>query len=299
MEDSCLKDICTVLICGLFAGVVGGCENPFSSERTRETLLTFPRYKTVVRHGNPFGIVSLSMEGQPGDFSHPDLPLADWEWFWYGEDGQVNNQKKIKILNTTWPDPKIENYDEATEVLFEKTDVLMPGLDLEVRYSFGMVDTFSVSYTIKNSTGELFPKPYMMVGFPGFSDSKWVSTVSTSAEMRFPKHPFTNFLQEAGADGREEYTLLREDLDGATAKQLTGAIGTTALEGSYILKSTFSSTDHVAAVSAAHVNKARYLTSHLYVSLNDLRHGEYHTVHVSYRMSPPTVLQLNEATPMF
>ena len=262
-EDSCLKDICTVLISGLFAGVVGGCESPFSSGRATITEVTFPRYQTVVRHGNPFGIVSLSMEGQHADFSHPDLPLADWEWFWYGEDGQVNNQKRIKVFDTDWPDPKIENYDEATDLLFEKTDVLIIGLDLQVRYNFGMIDTFSVSYTIKNNTGELLPKPYMMVGFPGFSDHKWISSVSTSAEMRIPKQPFTNFWQEAVADGREEYTLLREDLDGATAKQLTGAIGTTALEGSYILKSTFSSTDHVAAVSAAHVNKARYLTSHL------------------------------------
>ena len=297
-----------VLAVGIFTVFISGCENPFSSGRTRHTFVDFSRYQTVLQHGNPFGIVSLSMQGEPVGFSHPDLPLGDWEWFWYDADGKTNERKHFKLLDTKWsdprietdaelfyeksailirdwPDPKIEIDAATTELFYEKKNVLLPGLDLGVTYRFGRVDTFCVSYSITNYTGELLPQPYMMIGFPGFTDHESVSAVSIGSEKRVPIYPFSSFSQEAALAGRKEYSLLHEDFDDTTGSRLTATVTVLSSAGSYhTLQVTLLSNNHIARVSADHIIKARYMTSHLYILLDDLRSNDNYTVDVSYKM---------------
>jgi len=261
-------------------------DGPYSLTLARNTTtLTFPSYDVIVRHGKPFGIVSLNMGDQPGDFAHWDFPLADWEWFWYDEDGSMNDDKRTKLLETAWSEPEIEQSADSVQLLFKKTNVLLPGLNLEVNYSFEIDGTFSASYTIENKTGSVLPKPYSMIGFPGFSNHRWVSAVATSVEPRFSKEPFVNFWEEADADGREEYTLLRQEFDDTIAQQLKGLVAISAFDSWYVLQATFLSTDQIAKVSSAHVNKPGYLTSHLYVFLKDLPDGNSQTLRVFYRLS--------------
>ena len=152
-----------VLAVGVFAVFVSGCENPFSSGRTRHTLVDFSRYQTVLQHGNPFGIVSLSMQGEPVGFSHPDLPLGDWEWFWYDADGKTNERKHFKLLDTKWSDPKIETDAETAELFYEKSAILIrdwsdPKIEMDAETTELFYEKKNTRYCIENVQKRVFEK---------------------------------------------------------------------------------------------------------------------------------------------
>ena len=255
--------------------------------RTNATSVVFPGYEATLQYGSPFGLISLRAVGQPGDFSHWHLPLADWEWFWYGEDGRVNEEKRIKLLDPLWAVPRIDESADSLSLLFDKHDVLLPGLNLYVRYTFRPDRRFTVLYGVINHTEGTVEKPYMMVGFPGFMNHKWVTAVATSLEPRYVTEPFGSFWEEAIADSTDDVTLLSDDGNHSLGR-FEGIAMTSGLGRSFILHTTYVSTAVVDSVYSAHVNKAAYLTSHLYVLMRDLPPGSHAEVRVDYALSSTT-----------
>ena len=251
-------------VCVFALAAIGGCGDESKSlttstdaytliEHDGSTLISFLEYEVDISHGEPFGIVSLQMAGQPGNFAHWDWPLADWEWFWYDVDGQDNTEKRAKLLDVSWSTPIIDATDDAVLVTFRKSDVVLPNIDLEVRYRFDADRTFSATYIITNNRSELLPGPYSMIGFPGFSNHKWVNGVSSRVEARFPDLGFTSFWEEAQAGNRSEYTLTRDSDESAT-QPLKGLVAIEAFGKTYTLQAEYRHSDDVAEVFSAHVN---------------------------------------------
>ncbi len=253
--------------------------------RTNATSVVFPGYEATLQYGSPFGLISLRAVGQPGDFSHRRLPLADWEWFWYGEDGRVNEEKRIKLLDPLWAVPRIDESADSLSLLFDRHDVLLPGLNLYVRYTFRLDRRFTVIYGVINHTEGTVEKPYMMVGFPGFMNHKWVTAVATSLEPRYVTEPFGSFWEEAIADSTD-VTLLSDG--NHSSGRFEGIAMTSGFGRSFILHTTYVSTAVVDSVYSAHVNKAAYLTSHLYVLMRDLPPGSHAEVRVDYALASTT-----------
>ena len=51
--------------------------------RNREILIELPDFEATISRRAPFGVTRLRLARQPVDFAHAELPLADWEWFWF------------------------------------------------------------------------------------------------------------------------------------------------------------------------------------------------------------------------
>ena len=279
----------------IFSTLLLGCDDnrsPYASQsnayttsvNAHTTSVRFPEYAAVIKHGNPFGIISLEMTGQPENFVHPDLPLADWEWFRYDIDGPSNVEKHIKLIEPAWGPPTIAGTAEQVRVAFSRRDVLLRGITLRTKYTFAGTG-FDVEYVIENDTADLLPEPYVMVGFPGFSNQKWISAVALNSSMRFVNEAFGNFWEEAQNSPYTEYTLLEKGPIQSLDRPMKGLVAITAFGSTYLLQSSFSSGDNVRNVRSAHVNKHAYLTSHLYVNLEDIGPGESSSVMVHYSVS--------------
>lgn len=245
----------------------------------------FPGYRAVVQYGDPFGIVTLEMAAQPGTFAHWHLPLADWEWFWYDEDGRDTPQKRAKLIDPIWSGPAVYESADSLKLVFHRQDVVLPGIDLTVDYTFRAGGSFSATYSIANQRPATLHMPYAMIGFPGFSNHKWVSAVATAQESRESQTPYSNFWQEAAALGHKEYTLLRDDGDGGPAHTFKGLIAMSTFDATYILEATYQVSGVEASVRSAHVNKPGYLTSHLYMLLKDMAPNDSVSIPVHYQLS--------------
>ena len=243
-----------------------------------------PAYSAVVRFGHPFGVTSLRLPGQPVDFSHPNLPLADWEWFWFDEDGRRNS---TKLIDPDWGPPALAEGPDQAILRFSRRNVLEPGIDLAVEYRLGAQGAaFEVEYTVDNHSGKRLAGPYAMVGFPGFSNHVWISEVATAVQSRVPRPPYATFLAEALADGKSDSLLLRHDVDPrANPQALAGKIVAVARGGRYALEATCVPGPGVQQVYSAHTIKRLYLTSHLYVFLSDMEDGETRQVLVHYALA--------------
>ena len=248
------------------------------------TSVRFPEYSAVIKHGSPFGIISLEMNGQPGNFVHPELPIADWEWFRYDEDGLTNVEKHIKLIQPAWDTPAIAETAEYVEVTFSRPDVLLSGISLRVKYTLA-AGGFDVLYEIENGTAEPLPLPYVMIGFPGFANQRWVSAVASSNEMRYVNEPFGNFWEEAQNSPFSEYTLLEEGPLLELARPLKALVAISAFGSTYVLQSSYTQNGSITDVRSAHVNKSAYLTSHLYINLNDIVPGMSASALIRYTLS--------------
>jgi hypothetical protein len=254
----------------------------------RTTAVWLTGYTIVLHNVRPFGIASLRLAGQPVDFVHPELPLGDWEWFWFAEPGQPQGRAAIKLLETDWETPQVERGADKVVVRFRRQDVLRPGVEVEVAYHLeARRPEFTVEYRIANHSGRALVRPYLMVGFPGFANQQWVVSVANSLSARTPSTPFANFQNEALALGKPDYLLLRQDLDlvRQEAGELRGKVSLGRAGQTYTVETALVSAAGLSRVYAAHTNKPRYLTSHLYAYLKSLANGQSQSVAVRYTLT--------------
>jgi hypothetical protein len=252
------------------------------SETSEELGLTFEKFAVTLGYGGPFGITSLRLIDQPGDFAHKDLPVADWEWFWQQTSG---GRRSIKLIQPRWNPPEIETTPDHVMVRFRRANVFRRGVDLSVEYwFFPQRAAFHVTYRIDNGSQTAITDPYIMVGFPGFTNQDLITRVSTSQERRSAR--WGNFGAEAIADGRADYILLREKASHVReAMQSSVEMHTDA--GHYELRTYFVAKPAIRQVSTAHTNKPAYLTSHLYATLTDLPAGGSHHLLIYYILRGP------------
>lgn len=258
------------------------------SATPQTTVVSLTGYTIEIHNRNPFGVSSLRLAGQPVDFVHPSLPLADWEWFWFSDPSQPEGQARIKLLEESWQVPKVERHSTGVVLRFRQEDVLRPGVEVEVAYHLdARRPEFTVEYLVRNHSGQFLLNPYMMVGFPGFANQQWVQEVSTAQEVRRPLRPFADFLAEAQARQLTDYLLLRQDWNPRTQAPgaLRGAVVINAADQLYTLTTTLAAAPELSGAYIAHTNKPRYLTSHLYAFLNSLGEGQSGSVAVRYVLS--------------
>lgn len=253
-------------------------------ESARGVTCSFPDYHLALQYGDPFGIVSLRLKGQPWDFVHPQLPAGDWEWFWFQEEGRADTTS-IKLLQPQWDAPEIQTSPEEVVLRFRRAEVLKPGITLQLEYRLRAAEpAFTVEYSIDNGSAFTLKNPYVMVGFPGFTDHAWINTVANARSLRQPLPPYANFLEEAKAKGLAEFTLLRDDTAVAEGRPLKGIVGISALGATYLLEASHTPGPDLRRIFSAHVDKPGYLTSHLYVSMEDLAPGAHHAIAVQYEL---------------
>lgn len=280
--------------CLLLFAALGCGEDPPSSpaqplpytleESARGLTLSFPSYRIGLQYGEPFGIVSLQLKGQPWDFVHPQLPAGDWEWFWFQEAGRADTLK-AKLIQPAWDPPEIQTSPQEVVLRFRRAEVLKPGILLEVEYRLRATEpAFTIEYSIDNNAALTLMNPYVMVGFPGFTDHAWINAVANARSLRQPLPPYANFHDEAKAKGLAEYPLLRDDTALAEGRPLKGIVGISLLGATYLLEAAHTPDPGLRRIFAAHVNKPGYLTSHLYVSMEDLAPGARHAIAVQYEL---------------
>jgi len=266
------------------AGADEPTEPRYAVRLTGEAVyVTLPDYTIEVSHGSPFGITSFRLTGQPVDFVEAQLPLADWEWFWFGAPGPGRANRSIKLLQEEWGIPQIEQREDLVVLTYRRGDVLRPGIAVEVVFRLSALGSlFDVTYTIDNQSNRTLRAPYVMVGFPGFANHRWVSEVATAMEQR--QTSYTSFLIEARELNKQEYLLLRHDVTPAPGKResLRGGVTITAGRRTFTLSSSFLSVGDEVAAYSAHTNKDRYLTSHLYVTAGDIPSGGRRSLTVDY-----------------
>ena len=251
----------------------------------RETTLLFPHYTMVVQHGNPFGIASLKMTGQRADFAHQELPLGDWEWFKIDLD---NKQQWLKLIMPEWDSPTVELYDDHVIVRFFRRDAIESDVVLGVEYRIELDrPEFDIQYSIRNFSSETLTAPYVMLGFPGFSNHGQVSAIETALDHRVPAPPHDNFRDEAIAVGKDEYLLLRHDVyPRLNPRDILKGVVSIAEEGRvFSLESSFDPDGTYTHVYSAHTNKPRYLTSHAYVYLANIPRGQERDLTIHYTLS--------------
>ncbi|MBU10233.1 MAG: hypothetical protein CME13_19945 [Gemmatimonadetes bacterium] len=253
-------------------------------ETSQSLSLHFEQYSVTLQHGRPFGLTSLRMTGQPGDFVHSELPLADWEWFWFDV---RTGRRDVKLLQPTWIAPRAETHPGHVEVTYRRRNVLLEGIDLRVSYRFYVQrPVFHVTYQIDNTSRQTISEPYVMLGFPGFPNQPMITGVSDTERHRTAR--WGNFGDEALSDGRTNYLLLRHDA-ARRPQGMRGGLEMHTQQGLYTLTTYYLADPQVRRAYTAHTNKPRYLTSHLYVTLADLPPQRSHQLRIHYIMAgPPT-----------
>ena len=259
-------------------------ELPYKVLVTRHaTAIALPHFSAIVQPAEPFGITSLRMHGQPVDFVAPGLSIGDWEWFWFYPAGADPEKLQIKLLTSHWGSPSLVREREHVELTFRRRNTLRAGVGVEVKYWFSSTaPRFDVVYQIANNSGHPLHAPYAMVGFPGFSDHRWVSEVADARRVRRPTGRHGYFLSEALASRAAEYVLLRHDVAGGVMEGLMARVTMDVDGGSYVLNGYFLPTPGLAQVHSMQTNKPRYLTSHLYATYEDLPHQQSRSLHIAY-----------------
>ena len=230
-----------------------------------------PAYTIAIQGASPFGIVSLKLNGQSPDFAHAELPLGDWEWFWYRQAGTNDRWLVAKLLQEDWGEPEIVEESDRILLRYQRKNTTEEGADLSVTYRLPLVGSrFGIDYAVVNGTQRRFEKPYIMVGFPGFSNQGFIEEVGDAVATRPVNPPHTSFQQEATHQSRPEILLLRHDVDPAAANSgsLKGTVKLRYGTSTYRLTTTFTPDPKTFWVYSAHTNKPFYLTSHLYTFLS-------------------------------
>ena len=256
------------------------------------TQVFFPGYSIEVQHGQPFGIVDLRLRGQPVDFAHWQLPLGDWEWFWFADSQAADGRGSIKLLQPVWEAPVVERQAAGAVLRFRRADAIRTGIELEVVYRLqggsGPDDEvgFAVDYWMHNRTEDRLTEPYAMLGFPGFANQSRVVEVADARRQRAPVAPHANFQAEARAQERAEYLLLRHDVDpGEGGEELRGEVVLEVGSQRYRVTTRFAPDAELRRAYSAHTNKPAYLTSHLYLFMRDMEPGESRRLTVQYALS--------------
>jgi hypothetical protein len=245
--------------------------------------VTFPDYTIEVSHGSPFGITSLQLTRQFVNFADAQLPLADWEWFWFGVPGRGRPDRSIKLLQAEWGLPLIEQREDLVSLTYRRSDVLLEGVAVEVVFLLSALRSqFDVTYTIDNQSDRILPAPYVMVGFPGFANHRWVSAVASAHEER--QTAYSSFWVEARELSLQDYLLLRHDVapEPGREQELKGEVVISQGSRVFTLSSSFLSQGEELAVYSAHTNKDHYLTSHLYLTNRDLPSGSSRSMTIHY-----------------
>ncbi|MBT4096257.1 MAG: hypothetical protein HOC05_02355 [Gemmatimonadetes bacterium] len=230
------------------------------------TQVETDQFSVAISSGQPFGVVSLRMRDQPGDFAHWEFPLGDWEWLWFGDADTVRS----KLIDPVWNGPKVSRTDTSVVLAYSRKSVILDGLDLAVTYTFGHGPDFDIEYAIKNGSGTTIAAPYSMLGFPGFSNHRWIDFVATNLEPRSAPDSLQSYWEDAVARQVPEYTLLRDDVSFAHAGLLSSVVAYAVLGEAYLLSSELVDHRMISTAFSAHVNKPGYLTSHIYVTYEDL-----------------------------
>ena len=253
--------------------------------RAGEVTLSLPGYTMAIRYRDYFGIASLKMAEQRADFAHQELPLGDWEWFKIGLD---NKQQWLKLIRSWWDDPVIEEHGDLVVLRFQRGGAIAAGIILGVEYRI-KIDRpeFDIQYSIRNFSDRTLMAPYVMLGFPGFSNHGQVSAIETALDHRVPAPPHDNFRDEAIAVGKDEYLLLRHDVyPRLNPRDILKGVVSIAEEGRvFSLESSFDPDGTYTHVYSAHTNKPRYLTSHAYVYLANIPRGQERDLTIHYTLS--------------
>lgn len=245
--------------------------------------VAFPTYLAKVQRGSPLGIVLLQLVSQPRDFAHPELPLGDWEWFALGQDAPRDDDHWAKLLQPVWPPPAVMEFTDSLRIVFRLDDVLQTGIALGLEYLLRSDATLSVTYDVTNGSSQALEQPYAMLGFPGFSYPPWVNEVRLGSQTRTPMAPFLNFRQETIASGSAEETLLETQADlTPPLGGLRSALVISSFGSRYVLETKYVPDGDVTSVSAAHVLKAGYMTSHLYAVIEEIPPGGNRRIRVDY-----------------
>lgn len=265
-------------------GDEGELELPYQVLTTSfATVIALPHCSAIVQPAQPFGITSLRLQGQPVDFVAPGLSIGDWEWFWFRTPDASREKLQIKLLTSQWDPPSLVSKEEYVELTYRRQNTLRAGIAVAVRFRFWALEPrFDVEYSISNGSGYTLYAPYAMVGFPGFTDHRWVSGVADGQHERQPWRPHRNYFSEALSRRLPEYLLLRHDVEGGAMEGLKSRIAMAVGDGSYVLDGYFLPTPGLAKVHSAHTNKPGYLTSHLYATFEDLPHQQSRSLLISY-----------------
>lgn len=278
----------------LIVGLVGcGSDKELgpAPEPVTRTVFSFPAYSLAISHGHPFGIVSLKLADQRADFAHRELPLGDWEWFWLNKPAEQTAPEdtfRVKLIDPEWPPPVVEQQGERTVVRFSREDVLNPGITLEVEFSLDDEQPeFDLHYTIHNRSKGALSAPYVMVGLPGFSNHGRIWAVGNGLQIRLPLAPYDNFLEEAIASGKSDYLLMRRDASAPSsgAEALSGSISIAECGRRFTLTAAHRLEGGFTHAYAAHTNRPDYLTSHLYLYLEDIPAGGSRKISVHYSLA--------------
>lgn len=248
---------------------------------TREGLsLDLPGYAVRVDRRTPFGISSLRRSGQVRDFANPGQSLADWEWLWFWPAGR--HQESFKLIDMDWGVPQVRRGDDDVEVAYS-LPVTQDGVSARIVYRFSTTGTsFEAIYTIANHSPRTLHSPYAMLGLPGFPNHEYVTEVGSVPQRRFPALPSRSFRQEAEARQLAEYLLLRDDVLRGQTRGLKGTVAIRQGAVTYRLAAYFLSDSTMRQVYSAHTNKPRYLSSHLYATLAELKPGAERSLAVFY-----------------
>ena len=251
---------------------------------TREGVtVDTPHYAARLRNTAPMGIASLRMAGQTTDFAHADLTLADWEWVWFDAVGQP--LERIKLLDTDWGTPEVRAREDVVDIVY-RLPLSDAGVSARITYRFPVAGpSFRVTYVLRNDSQAMLQTPYIMLGFPGFSNHDHVREVADMRSTRVPEPPHAFFRPEAQERQLVEYPLLRHDVPRGRVEGLKGSIVIREKAGDYRLTTYFLADARLPRVFSAHTNKPRYLTSHLYVTLRDLPAGVARSLTVYYVMA--------------
>jgi hypothetical protein len=249
------------------------------TRQRHRVLLTGDGYEATFGWRHPFGLTHFAEPGAMAPVGHADLPLADWEWLWLGE-GRRPAQRR-KLLEGGWVAPVPRVTQTGVRLSFRR-QLRVDGraLELSVTVDAGAQE-IAVRYALHNLSGRMAPRPYLMLGFPGFTDPRRVARVRLGDERRAPSLPSQTF-ETALRDDEAERTLLEQRWAGEDS--LHARVAGTEGEQS-VAVSCVPGRDVLEAI-ARHVLKPRYLTSHLYLRFADLLPGETHQITVRYRLMP-------------
>jgi hypothetical protein len=251
----------------------------------QQLILSMPDYTVRIRHGTPFGISSLRRRGQRTDFAHQDLPLADWEWLRFHS--PVLGKRQQKLMEMDWGAPEVHELPDRLEVIY-RLPVSSIGVEAEVRYSFlAQGSSFHVTYSLINGSRWPLDELYVMLGLPGFTNHGYVTAVASARERRLPFWPARVFLAEAQALKVPEYQLLRHDARAGVSEGLKGSVRLQDGDDDYRLSSYYLTDTSLNSAYSAHTNKPRYLTSHLYLTLGDLKPMQRRSITIHHVLSGP------------
>ncbi len=251
----------------------------------QQLILSMPDYTVRIRHGTPFGISSLRRRGQRTDFAHQDLPLADWEWLRFHS--PVLGKRQQKLMEMDWGAPEVHELSDRLEVIY-RLPVSRIGVEAEVRYSFlAQGSSFHVTYSLINGSRWPLDELYVMLGLPGFTNHGYVTAVASARERRLPFWPARVFLAEAQALKVPEYQLLRHDVRAGVSEGLKGSVRLQDGDDDYRLSSYYLTDPSLSSAYSAHTNKPRYLTSHLYLTLGDLKPMQRRSITIHHVLSGP------------